>query len=282
MPPFRIYFDTNGASYLYGRPGWTREQLADVRRALARECENGRIDLITSTSLVEELTGIGTGDPRRYVRTTRFVLDLAGRNFLLPHNQRIRAEVISGGHLVGRTEVWSSSKRRELRSHIMGSKFAQDVADGVRQHADRYAQESEQRREEIRRKLGPDSSTAAARWWDSALTQIDDWTLDYMRASKAVLGLPDDETTWPQPRKGPTAWHTHAYYMARIALNVGQNRRVSGSDVYDQRHYANAAYADLMVTDDRAFVETYNAIPDRPFALESFAAFAERLGVAGP
>jgi hypothetical protein len=71
-----------------------------------------------------------------------------------------------------------------------------------------------------------------------------------------------------------------AYYMARIALNVGENRKIVGSDMYDIQHYGHASYADLMVTDDRAFIATYETIPDKPFAIEKFAAFAARLGVA--
>lgn len=282
MPPLSVYLDTNAASYVYQHPSWPANRLAAVRRALARECEGGRIRVIVSTSLVEELTGIGAIDPARYVRTTKFVLDLAGPSFLLPHNERVKAEVANAGRLVGRAAFLQARRRNEFRSHVMGGVFSQEVADAVRQQVASYERDMQERRDSIRDKLGSTWSSNTARWWDAALPQIDDWTLDYMRASKTILCLPDDETIWPPPRQLPTAWHAHAYFMARIALNVGQNRRVSGSDLYDQSHYANAAYADLMITDDRAFVETYQAIPDRPFALESFREFAERLGVAGP
>src|SRR3989442_875259 len=73
----------------------------------------------------------------------------------------------------------------------------------------------------------------------------------------------------------------NAYILARVALNVGQNRAIKGSDQYDPDHEANAASADLLVTDDGPFLDTYNSIPDQPFAVESFSAFVERLCIGG-
>ncbi len=278
----RLYLDANAGSYLQNHPAWPSATLREIRRALAEGCNSGRIELIISTTLIEEIAGISHGELPRYVRTAKCVFDLAGANFLLPVNERVKAEVAAGQALIGGARFLSASRRREVRTHMMRHGFAHDVAGGVRDQAQQFKDDMEQRRQGIRAKLGQDWSTHTARWWDRALPQIDDWTVDYFRASRDVLGLPDDEALWPAPRSIPTAWYLHAYYMARIALNVGQNRRIAGSDRYDAAHYAGAVYADVMVSDDAAFIETYNAIPDRPFDVESFHDFARRLGVTPP
>jgi hypothetical protein len=277
----RVYLDTNAASYLYHLPGPSKT-LHEVRRALAERVTGGQIELIMSTSLIEEIAGISTGDLPRYVRTARFIFGLAETSFLLPVNERVRAEVASRGALSGAARFLPPARRRKVRSHMMRHGFAHDVADEVRVQTDDFKRDMEAKRQGIRPRLGADWSSKTAHWWNAALPQIDDWTLDYFRASRDLLGLPADEASWPSPRAIPTAWYLHAYYMARIALNVGQNRRIDGTDRYDGAHYASAVYADLMVTDDGRFIETYNNIPDRPFAIESSRAFAERLGVKPP
>lgn len=278
----RLYLDTNAANYLYQREGWPAETLRAVRRALAHECEAGRVELIISTSTLEELAGLGRQEMARYVRTAKFLLDLAGPRHLLPVNERIKAEVVARGFLTGASRFIAASRRRELRSHIMGNVFVDEISDAVHRDIVAFDNDMEAKRASIRGRLGDDWSANTARWWDSALPQIDDWTNDYLKASAGVLSLPTDQADWPQPRQVPTAWFSHAYYMARIALNVGQNRRINGSDRYDHAHYTNATYADGMVTDDRAFLETYNAIPLKPFSVESFAALTLRLGVPLP
>jgi hypothetical protein len=275
----KLYLDTNAANYLYGRVGWSDHATRSVRRALASECESGRIDLLMSFATLEELSGLGRQDLPRFTKTIKFLLDLAGPRLLLPMNERIKAEVVARGLLNGNTRFVSSSVRRRLRAQVMGHSFVKEVSDAVRRDVDAFGADMEAKRTAIRARLGPEWSSHTARWWDSALPQIDDWTNDYLKASAEALALPADPEQWPQPRQVPTAWSSHAYYMARIALNVGQNRRINDSDRYDHAHYASAIYADLMVTDDRAFVETYTAIPDKPFVVEGFTEFAARLGV---
>lgn len=82
------------------------------------------------------------------------------------------------------------------------------------------------------------------------------------------------------PRVRSSALGTIAFQLARIALTVGDNRRIRGADLWDAIHYADAVYADLMVTDDKGFRETCAAVPRCPFDIETFEEFVtERLGV---
>ncbi len=49
VPLLSVYLDTNASSYLYDHAEWPATGLAAVRRAPARECEEGRIKLIVSS-----------------------------------------------------------------------------------------------------------------------------------------------------------------------------------------------------------------------------------------
>jgi hypothetical protein len=275
-----IYLDTNAVNYLFGYSNWAPDHLKAVRRALAGACGDGRLAVVVSLGLAEELAGLQRTDPIRYGRMVKFVYDLAGWRILLPLPERMKGEVVTRAKLGGRAPFLSTELRAQLRRSMTQPSFAQEAAYEV--HAQRTSFEEHQRakRTEVRKKLGPKWAAHTRDWWQDALPLIDLWTSDDMAASPG-LNLPGDRMLWPRPVEVPSAWHAKAYQMARIALTVGENRRIQGSDLWDAIHYADAIYADVMVTDDGPFVETCNAIPAKPFAIESFRAFAEqRLGVA--
>ena len=87
---------------------------------------------------------------------------------------------------------------REGDTAYVVTELLEGVTHAVRQQVGSYERDMQERRDSIRGKLGSTWSSNTARWWDAALPQIDDWTLDYMRASRTILCLPDDETVRPQ------------------------------------------------------------------------------------
>jgi len=118
------------------------------------------------------------------------------------------------------------------------------------------------------------------RWWRDAEHQIDDWVSDHMTSNRERLGLPEDRASWPVPSALRTVWRYYAYRMARIHLNVGEGRRVRGSDSYDAHHYAAATTMDILVSDDRDLRATCAEIPRQPFRLLTFGEFLEtNLGI---
>jgi len=102
-----------------------------------------------------------------------------------------------------------------------------------------------------------------------------------MRNSQQRLGLLADPAAWPKPQALQSIWRFHAYKMARIFLNVGEGRKVLGSDMYDAHHYVAASYTDLLVTDDAGFQATCEAIPNPRLKVVTFEEFVVKyLGVA--
>ena len=101
-----------------------------------------------------------------------------------------------------------------------------------------------------------------------------------MRDNREQLGLPDDRAAWPQPKVLESIWRFYAYKMARIHLNVGEGRRVPGSDLYDAHRYVSASHCDVLVTDDDDFRTTCGVIPGPRFTLYTFDEFVSKeLGV---
>jgi hypothetical protein len=56
-----------------------------------------------------------------------------------------------------------------------------------------------------------------------------------------------------------------SYQQARIVHTVGERRKIKPSDLDDAHHAAAGPYYDILVTDDRAFGQALDLIPDRPF-----------------
>ena len=73
----------------------------------------------------------------------------------------------------------------------------------------------------------------------------------------------------------PSAWHLSRFHTARIKQEVGDRRRIRGSDFLDAEHYSCGPYFDLLVTDDVPFHETCHLLDDRPFELMNFDEFVE-------
>jgi hypothetical protein len=240
--------------------------------------------VVTSATLFDELAGVINYDRHLYRRIVTFLFAMSGRRMLIPQNERVKREVLIHGAIGRNGRYFTTAGRTEMRRILLQTPIARDVASGVAALVAPFKADMEARRDSIRQRLGTNFATNTNDWWESAAAQIDDWTNDYLQGSKDLLQLPDDRTQWPTPAQVPTARLRHAFYMARIALNVGQNRRIDASDYYDAMHYSEGAYFDLMITDDQRFTETYSIVPrsHRPFMIETFREFAEkRLGIYG-
>lgn len=91
--------------------------------------------------------------------------------------------------------------------------------------------------------------------------QVRSWAKDELVKSRRRWGLPDNEADWPDPSDLPTIWAYYSFVLARMALVVGDGRRIDGNDRHDAEHYAAAAYADDLVTSDRRFIEYASYCP---------------------
>src|SRR2546425_5831865 len=90
----------------------------------------------------------------RYVRTVRFVFDLGAQRFLLPVNERIKADVAGGGPMTGRSRFLSTARRHKRRLHVMRQDFVREVADAVRDEVNHYKADMEGRRSEVQASQG--------------------------------------------------------------------------------------------------------------------------------
>ena len=182
-----VYLDTNAASYLFERRGWSVDRLSALRRTLARACDSGRVALVTSMGLAEELVGIRRIDRARFVRTVKFVYDLAGWRILLPLPKRMEGEVVARTKLSGRAPFLRSAMRKRFRQSLMNPDFTQEVDSAVRSEMAAFLASQTARRKEVRTKLGPKWAAHTRGWWREAVPLVDLWTYNDLRASRDAV-----------------------------------------------------------------------------------------------
>ena len=174
--------------------------------------------------------------------------------------------------------------RRTLASfwmEVARPRFAREVFEETKAAAQKFARDEEQRRGRIRERFraidGENPDAAVKRWWkEGGVDQIDSWTRSSLAAQLERRGASPRLADGYPVRMLPSLWNLHAYKMARIALNVGENRRIKPSDDADANHYVCGSYADIFVSDDADLLATVAAMPNPAVRLMKLDAFAAR------
>ena len=280
MNPIEVYFDTNAITYFFRWQGFSSEELNTSRVSLGRAVRDGRIRVLGSQYLLEELARVTYTEPDFYRELHEFFWNVVGPFVLLPSQEAVIAEARLGRPLDAneRFDLWTAIQ--QVKRVTRDIQFAKTLGDVVYKKVKQSKLDSEARRQQIVTKLtaqfkNQSVAEATRTWWDIAEAQIQNWVADYLRNSREFLGLPDDSAAWPSERDLRTAWQMHAFMMARIVLTVGLRRRIAEGDDYDAHHFASACYGQLLVTDDGAFRETCDLVPNRVLTLERFDEFVK-------
>jgi hypothetical protein len=279
------YLDTNAIRYLFRLSDWSPQQLADVRRRLLHGSRTGRVVVLGSLAIFEELASLAEHG-RRYRSRAAYAWNLLGKRVLADPRELLQREIRLRRPLRGSERFITPTLRRNLAEALKDRALMQNVSRDVRQWAHQLYKERPQVREKARARikaaLTPRETVQGAyrRWFREHPSEVDDWARDFMRAQRETLGLGHDEADWPNPRSIPSLWSFFAFATARIYLVDGEGRAIKRGDPQDIFHYTAAAYADVLVTDDGPMRETCGLIPTTRFELQWFEEFVrDTLGV---
>lgn len=272
--PLLVELDNQQWSYLIdgGPLGLDRDTLRRAHRA-------GRVSVVGSVDLYEELTGGALGDPVKCQQRLELFLDLVGSRILRPLHQRQTMEVSHGGQLPVRKRYLSAPERAVL-SRIAGRPHQlRSVAEEAAMEKKRYAAEQEDLRVKVRlamEEAGLNLTFQNYRYWYETSGQFEDWVESGIAAGveRGQYELPDDVTF--DYRRFPSTWLFTTYQLARIVFTVGGLRKILGSDLADAHHVAGGAYYNVLVTDDKALRAATALMPIHPLTVSS-SAFNETL-----
>jgi len=245
----RVLLDNNAINDLY------RSRIGpSVRHALRRLVKIGRYEVLFTISQLTELTGLHS-DPQ-HARLVREIKTLSGERLLQVYPHRIRDELRFGRLSRGRA-LYSRREAAPLIASLHDRSLA--AREEVQATTVKMAFVTREKKARLAVREAPEF-TAWPKWkkhWDTNRDDvISNWTADEVdRQLDAAFGVRLDRGRAFDLRRIPTAWYATAFLLARIRLLTDGTVGLRESDVFDREHFGDAAYADLLVTSDRAFVK---------------------------
>jgi hypothetical protein len=276
----RVLFDANALTELCADGSFERA----ARLRLRAEIKQHRTRVVATGALLSELAGLFARDAREYRRQVRELRHLCRSRLLRPWLSLVRLEVGHGGRLPDRIAFQPEQASRAAfhRALASGESIATNAAD-VRSRKARYAENETVERAAYRETLGvaAEGKRWSKRFGRFPLDVIDEATVEVLRRHASTLGLTGcGEGSLPLPRLVPTLRADVAYHIARINLvtleAAGTGGAIDGSDLYDNRYFAQSVYADVLVTNDEAFHRIAQQTANVGAKLERFCDWARR------
>lgn len=274
-----LYLDTNQWNYLIRPPDHADDDGEALRRALVTEVDAGGLSVIGSYPLIREIVRAVDCQPARYRAMRDLAFETIQHRWIPPIGIRYKREACAGGHLVGQARYLNRKDRRDLQRQSGAHDIARQVAEETRTMVGEFKQAEEGARRRVLAKLAPAEGGAlrlCREWWGQV--DILDWVKDVLDSDVVDLVGEDGYLS----EQVPSAWLFVAYSLARIKFNVVEGRRINDSDGFDREHFAACAYADVLVTDDKALRETVaqadELLGGLSFTVETFADLRARLG----
>jgi hypothetical protein len=222
---------------------FTGEELAALRRRIAEEVAAGRLALVVTGPLLDELSAVRAADPSRYEDASRLLFaarsDAPATRVLRSLPERVALEIRCRGLLPRKAAFCTHAESAQVRRNARKPKA---VAASLRLARHREAQLAA---------LLTGAAGAMPAAGDEAIAET--WCTSDLRLffAREGYGLSEIEARWPDPREIPSLWLQRRFHVAcaRAALEAGASL---ATGVLDAMHFEDAAYAQVLVVADDA------------------------------
>jgi hypothetical protein len=273
----RFFLDTNQWNYLCDPTAPSASASADLPRRFLDAVRTRQLAVVSSVAVLEELMGTAHSQPAKYSEMCDVIFRAVGQRWLLPLDQRASREAFCGGLLPDTQRYLPRSTRRRMQEEALRQEAVELIGNEVYMQVSTFKNDQEAIRTKLRHDVGREGAArfreTINHWWDHE-ADVRSWVSDLITSAiehgRAPGGARSD-------RDGaPSTWCFVSYKLARIKLNLADNRSIKKSDYLDADHYSCGPYYDVLVTDDGAFKDTCGLLPDTPFAIETFDQFIRR------
>jgi hypothetical protein len=264
------------------------DELARIRaRALdAKRSERARF--VMTQPLLWELTSIVGQDGRdRYDEALRFYTDLGHEWFIRAEHEREPLELRRRRPLLVSEVFQEAPAPRTIVDHCGAEDWIALQQRQLREAKDRERNDEARARSAVaqhsERHVGPAwrvqlGAELSGDEWDrnvSGMVRVE------MRRAARRHRLRVAGWAWPRPKDVPTFWYGESFLAAKARHVFVESRRELTSnaslqdmpDVLDATHFRDAAYADVLVTNDAAFAKVARAarVPLRVVTFDEYA-----------
>jgi hypothetical protein len=252
-----VYLDTMCWSRLATPTSeWPRDRVRGLIRALQAGVDMGSYGIVFGPAFADEVTRLRAHQPIVHQHILKLARTLSRERVMLTTNELIEREIAGRGPLPPQRRYYSTTLRKMFFKAMCDTTITAAAAAEVQGRVGDFLRQERERQFKVRDQMNGRSLVADMReWWKDRDQIIDDWVRRHLESVWSHL-LPVDPTHWPTPGSLPTLRAWMAYKIARIYLNMGENRRVDEGDFYDAQHFAGAAYCDWLVTEDKRLRDT--------------------------
>jgi hypothetical protein len=281
-----VLFDANALRYCFGRDGFSREELEELRTALRELSDRDLLRPITTNAVGYELTSVYFDEgPQKYRELLEFVLRLGSQRVLKTHEDREILELKRGRRL-RHSEVFDQCDSATTLER--DPQYIRDVHLSQRNAKDSERDDEAQKRLAVMtaaKEVDADWKTTFADRASADWPRLVRGFVKYeMRKCAKKHGLRIATNAWPRPDDLPTFWFGESFYVSKILHVLVESKKdlISKSsiaampDLFDATHFRDAAYADVLVTQDADFLAVARAAKTG-VKVASFDDFARRI-----
>lgn len=287
----KVLLDTNAIRYLFGRDGFAPAEFELIRARLARLAAADMVRVVVTTPLMWELSKfyfLEDFGPARYREMLRYYVTVGCQWAMKNEHARCRLEITSRRRLrdsevfdacdVQSTLTMHEDEAEVRRIYEMQRGLKDD--ERAKEAAVRQATAEELEKNDPAWRSNLDRAFSEAEWVRTVKQYVRMASRDFARKN----GLRVVGAQWPKPRDMPTFWYSQSFYAAKARrVFVDSKKELTSKkavrdmpDMLDVTHFRDAAYVDILVSQDEVFREVA-AATRLPLEVVSFDDLARSL-----
>jgi hypothetical protein len=245
-----------------------REDPPSLRTALEAAVDRGQIIVPLTLPLALEVCGAVLGDHEHHQRMTSLIERLSRRSLLLPYPFRVDREVRLGHRLRRADVLFHPPITDDIFRSMRDKRFAENewrVFDEGRKALVETERGALPASVQMMHDSGYDQNqikAARQQLFQDPRAVVADWVRDGLCAAATRLGLKVERR--PSPEVSPSLWYSTCYHVSKVRLLQLSQKGPKPGDVGDWGYAGEAAYLDVLVTDDRKFREIMDWAPVPP------------------
>ena len=260
-----VLLDANAVRYCFKRDGFTAAELERLRKTMRELARLDLVRFVITHPVGWELTQVYFEEsPQAYADLIEFYFAIGTEWVVKNEYERQQLELRLGRKL----KLSEAFKRIDLPTTMrmnQDANYIQQLHDMQRKHKD------DERANEAAKRLAlvPALDAAVPNWRTSFAREASGmWTKvvrhfakQEMRRAAKDFGMRIAPSSWPRPDNLPTFWYGESFYVAKILfVFVDTNKQLTSKnslnampDLMDATHFRDAAYSDVLVTQDQDF-----------------------------
>ena len=288
-----VLLDANAVRYCFKRDGFAVGDLERLRKVMREFVRRNLVRFVITHPVGWELTQVYFEEsPQAFAALMEFYLALGSEWVVKNEHERRRLELSVGRKLKLPEAFMRVDHATTTRMHEDAT-YIKQLHDMQRKHKD------DERANEASKRLAlipaldeavPDWKTSfaneAATTWTKVVRRF---ARQEMRKAAEDFGMRIAPSSWPRPDNLPTFWYGESFYLAKVLfVFVDTNKQLTSKkslnampDLMDATHFRDAAYSDVLVTQDENFRSVARAARTGVKVL-SFDEFAARLLAHAP